>query len=94
MSTISNRLEALGRQEPSLSLFFLFRAPPAAYGSFQARDGIGDVAASLSHNHSNARSKPCLRPTLQLTATQILNPLSGARDGTHILVDISQIHYH
>ena len=29
---------------------------------------IGAVAASLCHSHSNTRTKPCLRPTPQLTA--------------------------
>ena len=36
-------------------------AAPAAYGGSQAR--------GLYHSHSNARSKPRLRPTPQLTAT-------------------------
>ena len=31
--------------------FFLFRAEPAAYGSFQARGHIGAAAASLLHSH-------------------------------------------
>ena len=41
-----------------------------AYGSFQARGGIGAAAASLhqSHRHSNARSEQRLPPTPQLTA--------------------------
>ena len=48
--------------------FVFFRAAPAAYGGSQARGRIGAVAASLRHSHSNARSKPRLRPTSQLTA--------------------------
>ena len=51
------------------SFFLLFRAPPEAYGSSQARGRIGDTAASLRHRHSNARSKPHLQPTPQLIAT-------------------------
>ena len=47
----------------------LFRAAPMAHGGTQARGLIGAVAASLHHSHSNARSKPHLQPTLQLTAT-------------------------
>ena len=47
----------------------LFRAAPVAYGSSQARGQTGAVAASLCHSHSNARSKLCLRLTLQLMAT-------------------------
>ena len=50
------------------SLFCMFRAMHATYGSSQARRPIGAVAAGLSHSHGNARSEPCLRPTPQLTA--------------------------
>ena len=45
-------------------------AAPKAYGGSQARGQIGAVAASLYHSHSNIGSKPRLRPTPQLTATQ------------------------
>ena len=71
--------------------FFLpFLGPlPAAYGSSQARGLIGAVAASLRHSHSNARSEPCLRPTPQLMAMPDPDPLSQARDQTHILMDAS-----
>ena len=55
-----------------LSFVFFFRAAPEAYGGSQARDLIGATAASLYHCHSNARSKPRLRPIPQLTA--ILDP--------------------
>ena len=72
--------------------FLVFRALPKAYGSSQARGRIGAVPASLHHSLSNARSKPCLWPTPQLTA--ILDPLSEARDWNHILMDTSQDHYH
>ena len=43
-------------------------AIPAAYGSSQARGPIRAAAASLRHNHTNARSEPHLWPTPQLTA--------------------------
>ena len=59
-----------------------FRAALAAYGDSQARDLIGALAAGLHQSHSKARSEPCLRPTPQLMATRILNPLSEARDQT------------
>ena len=52
-----------------LSVFFLFRATPAAYGSFQARGQIEAIAASLHHNRSNTGSEPHLQPTSQLTTT-------------------------
>ena len=49
-------------------VFCLFRATPAAYGGSQAKGRIGAIAASLCHRYSNARSKPHLLPTPQLTA--------------------------
>ena len=48
--------------------FDLFRASPAAYRGSQARGQIGATASSLSYRHIT-RSKLCLQPTLQLTAT-------------------------
>ena len=47
--------------------FCLFRAKPKAYGGSQARGLIEAIAASLYH--SNAGSKPHLRPTPHLRAT-------------------------
>ena len=47
-------------------IFLTFRAAPVAYGSSQARDRVGAVAAS--HNHSKARSRLCLRSTAKLRA--------------------------
>ena len=61
--------------------FGLFRAVLLAYGGSQARGWIGAVAG-LYHSHSNARSKPCLQPAPELSATLDLNPLSKARDRT------------
>ena len=49
-------------------LFFLFIDAPAAYESSRARGRMGAAAASLHHCHSNPRSKPHLRSTLQLVA--------------------------
>ena len=51
-------------------VFCPFRVTPVAYGDSQARGRIGAVAAGLCQSHSNARSKPCPRPTPQLTATR------------------------
>ena len=48
--------------------FVLFRAAPEAYGGSQARGQIGAAAVGLHHSHSDARSKPHLQPTPQLTA--------------------------
>ena len=76
-------------------MFCLFRATPAAYGSSQARGRIRAIAASLHHSHSNSRSKPSqvCDPHHSLQQCQILNPLSRARDWTHILRDTSQVCY-
>ena len=67
-------------------LFCFFRAALMAHGSYQARGGIGATAAGLCTSHNNARSEPHLWPT-QLTAMPNPNPLSEARDWTHILMD-------
>ena len=66
----------------------LFWATPVAYGSSQARGWI----AGLHHSHSNMGSEPRLHHSSQ--QCRILNPLSGARDQTHILRDSSQVHFH
>ena len=50
------------------------------------------VAAGLHHRHSSSGSELHLRPTPQ--QRRIPNPLSEARDQTHILVDTSWVHYH
>ena len=47
--------------------FCLFRAAPAAYGSFQARGRIRGAAATLCHSLRNTGSEPHLWPTPQLT---------------------------
>jgi len=39
-----------------------------AYGSSQARGGVGATAAGLHHSHRNSESKPHLLPIPQLTA--------------------------
>ena len=49
-------------------LFAISWAASTAYRGSQARGLIGAVAASLRQSHSNAESKPLLRPTLQLRA--------------------------
>ena len=57
--------------------FLLFRATPGAYGSSQARRQMGIAAAVLHHRHSNARSKPRLRPAPQIMA--MLDPQAPER---------------
>ena len=51
-----------------ITIIFVFRTTPAAYGSSQAKGQIGAIAAGLYCSHSNARSEPCLGTTPQLTA--------------------------
>ena len=69
-------------------LFCLFKVPPVAYRSSQARSPIGAVAASLHHSHGSAISEP--RCSWQ---RHILNPLSKARDQSCILMDATHVHY-
>ena len=54
-----------------------------AYGSSQARGQIGATGASLHHSHCNVRARPH-RSSWQ---HRIPDPLSEARDQTHILTD-------
>ena len=60
-----------------------------ANGSSQVRGLIGAVAYATVT--ANMGSEPHLRPIPQLKQCQILNPLSEARDRTHVLMDTSQI---
>ena len=71
----------------------LFRASRTAHGSSQARDVIGAIAASLHHSHSNTGYEPCLWPMLRYMATSDPQPLSQARDRTHILMVTTQVCY-
>ena len=69
--------------------FCPFRATPVAYGSSQARDPVKAAAAGLHLSHSNARSSRICDLHQSSQQHRILNPLSEARDQTHILVDAS-----
>ena len=76
-------------------VFFVFsRAAPMAYGSFQARDQIGNTVLT----YTTATATQDLSHVCELHHSsrqcQILNPLSEARDQTCILMDTSQIHFH
>jgi len=67
-----------------------------AYGSSQAQGVMRAVATSLHHNHSNAGSELHPQP-IYYTAhgnARFSDTLSEARDGTCILMDTSQIHFH
>ena len=85
---LSLRIDRASAQKAEFyfSTFFFFlsfvfsRATPTAYGGSQARGLIRGVAAGLLQSYSNAGSELCLRPTPQLMATPILNPMREARD--------------
>ena len=48
----------------------------------------------LAYIHSSWNLNPICDLQHSSLQSQILNPRSEARDGTHILMDTSQIHYH
>ena len=52
---------------------------------------IGAAAARQQPESQQRQIQPLLQPTLQ---HQILSPLSKGRDGTHVLMDTSQGHFH
>ena len=53
---------------------------------------MGAAAAGLHHSHSNVGSELHLQPLLRSSQQRwTLNPLSEARDRTHILIDTSQV---
>ena len=62
-----------------------------ADGSCQARDLIGAAAAGLCHSHSNDKSRLVCNLRHGLRQCWILNPLSKARDRTHIPMDTSWV---
>ena len=51
------------------------------------------MVSGLHHSHSHLGSEPRLPPTPQPQQRRTLNPLSEARDGTHILMDPSRVSY-
>ena len=70
-----------------LFFFLLFRAAPVAYGSFLAR---GQIRATAARTTTAIRD---LSHICNLHHSWILNPLSEARDWTHILMDASWARY-
>ena len=66
--------------------FCLFRDTLAAYGNSQARGQIG--AAMPQPQQCGSEVASAIFTTVHSNA-MILNPLNGARDGTHILMDPS-----
>ena len=74
---------------------FCFRATSAEYGSSQASDQIGAVAAGLATATATATQDPSHFCDLHQSSEEhwILNPLSKARDWIHILMDTNWVHY-
>ena len=72
--------------------FFFFRARPEACGDSQARGQIRAAAAGLYP--ARATQDPSCVSDLHHSSQQrwVLNPLSEARDRTHILVDTTRIY--
>ena len=73
---------------------FYFRATPMAYGSSQARVPVGAVAATLCIATATTDLNLVCDLHHSSWQCQILNPLSKAREQTHVLMDPSQVHYH
>ena len=73
----------LGQEES----FFLFRVTPAAYGSSQARGQIRAVAEAYTTAMATWDPSHIVDLCLSLQKCQILNPLSQARNQTHILTE-------
>ena len=79
--------------DPFIYLFHLFKAAPAAYGISQARGPIRAAAARAAARATREPSHVC---DLCYSSQQhwILNPLTKARDQTHVLMDTGQFCYH
>ena len=75
------------------TFFFLFRATTVAYGS--SRVGIKSELQLPAYATATATAKPDLSYVCDLCHSslqcQILNPLSEARDQTHVLTDTSWV---
>ena len=71
--------------------FLLFRVSPAAYGSSRARAQIGAIA----YTRATAMPDPSHIYDVHPSSWQrwILNPMSEARDQTHVLMETSQACY-
>ena len=76
-----------------VSFLFFFRAVPAAYRGSQARVEL--ELQPLTYTTAIATRDLSRTCDLHHSSRQrwILEPLSGARDGTHILQDASWVHY-
>ena len=62
-------------------------ASPATNGSFWARGGIGAVSEAYAAAMATLNPSHVCKLCRTLWQCQILNPMSEARDGTHILTE-------
>ena len=76
-----------------LFFFLLFRATPVAHLSFQARGGIRAAVAGLCSTTAKRDLSHACRLHHSSQQRWIPNPLSEARNQTHIPKDISQIRF-
>ena len=86
------KLSKIWQQMLFFFFFFLFRDAPLAYASAQASDRTG-ATALLVYARAIATLHPSHDCDLHRSTWQrwILDPLSEARDRTHILMDPSQV---
>ena len=71
--------------------FFLFRAVPAAYGTFKARSRIGAAAAAYATATATPDPSHICDLRCSLGQCRILNPLREVRDQTCILMGTSHV---
>ena len=76
--------------------FYVFLGLHLRHGGSQVRGLIGAAAVATATATATATQDLSLIYDLyhSLWQCQILNPLTKARDGTHILMDTSQVPYH
>ena len=76
-----------------LFLFLFFRVTSAAYGSCRGKSQIEATAAGLATATTARDLSRICNPTQSSQQHQILNPLSEARDWTHILMGPSRVNF-
>ena len=92
---LQNVLISKGLEILFFFFFLLFRAAPTAYENPQARGWIGAaVAGPMPQPEQCQIQAEAATYTTAYSNTRSFNPLSGARDWTHILKDTVGVCYH